>query len=125
VACSTWMDKAIGYACTLWCICIIAFCALVPEAHCQDQFVEPLSRDTRVRQDNLKLVNCGSSVNHQAAEQDGVLAEACTVEFKDGSHFAATLRYCATFEQCEGAGGKFKDILIRILRAKKKLEAKK
>jgi hypothetical protein len=125
MACPKVIDKVIGYGCTLWCIGIIAFCALLPEARCQEQFVEPLSKDVRVTQSNLKLVNCGSSLNPQPANQEAVLSEACTVEFKDGSQFAATLRYCGSFEQCEGAGGKFKDILIRVLRMKKKLEAKK
>jgi hypothetical protein len=120
------VDKVIGYACTLWCIGIIAFCALLPEAHCQEQFEGALARDARVTQSNLKFVNCGATINQQVQVKDAVLSEGCTVGFKDGSTFAAVLRYCETFEQCEGAGGKFKDIIIRILRAKKKdLQAKK
>jgi predicted RNA-binding protein with PIN domain len=119
------VDKTLGYACALGCICIVAFSALAPQAHSQEQFEERLSNDTRVTQTNLKLVNCGATVNHQADAKDVMLAESCTVVFNDGSTFAAAIRYCENFEQCEGAGGKFKDIVIRVLRARHKLEAKK
>jgi hypothetical protein len=123
MACPRFIDSVIGEACTWWCIGMVAFYVLSPAAHGQEQFLDSLANDTRVTQSNLKLVNCGSSINPEPADKGAVLSEACTVEFKDGSHFAATLRYCETFEQCEGAGGKFKDILIHVLRAKKKLEA--
>lgn len=127
MACLKFMDNTIGNACIWWCMGIIVLCSLTPAAGGQEQFVDSLSRDTRVTQSNLKVINCGSAVNPQAPDKTALLSEACTVEFNDGSRFAAMLRYCETFEQCEGAGGKFKDILIRILRAKKKapLEAKK
>jgi hypothetical protein len=118
------LDKVTGYACTLWCIAILAFCAVVPQSSCQEQFQGSLEKDGRVTSANLKVVNCRSAVNRQFAADDEVLSEGCTVTFKDGSTFDATLRYCRTFEQCEGAGGKFKDILIRVLRAKQKLQSK-
>ena len=127
MACFKLIENVIGNACTWWCIGIAAFSLLAPAASGQDQFVDSLAKDTRLTQSNLKVINCGSTINPQPADKSAVLSEACTVEFKDGSHFAATLRYCETFEQCEGAGGKFKDILIRILRMKKKgaVEARK
>lgn len=125
MACPKLVAKTLGYACTLWCLCIVAFCTLVPEAHCQEQFEERLTNDARITQANLKLVNCGATVNRQANAKEAVLAESCTVVFNDGSTFAAAIRYCGNFEQCEGAGGKFKDIVIRVLRARNKLEAKK
>ena len=123
MSCPRLIHSVVGVGVTRWCIEMVVFCVLLVAAHGQEQFVESLSKDARVTQSNLKLVNCASSVNQQASDEGAVLAEACTVEFKDGSRFSATLRYCPTFEQCEGAGGKFKDILIRVLRTKKKLEA--
>ncbi len=115
-------DK-INYA--LWCVSILICFALAPQLHGQEQFEGSLEKDVRVIQGNLKVVSCRSAINPQAVESEQRLSEGCTVQFKDGSEFAATLRYCKTFEQCEGAGGKFKDILIRVLRAKNKLEAKR
>jgi hypothetical protein len=124
MGCFRIIERVVGYACTLWCIAILAFCAVVPESHCQEQFERPLENDARVTSDNLKVVNCRSAINRQFASDNEVLSEGCTVTFKDGSTFDATLRYCRTFEQCEGAGGKFKDILIRVLRTKHKLQSK-
>ncbi len=102
----------------------LAFFAILPWLHGQEQFEGSLEKDSRVTQSNLKVVTCQTAI-HPLSAEDQVLSEGCTVQFKDGSDFAATLRFCKTFEQCEGAGGKFKDILIRILRSKNKLQAEK
>ena len=110
---------------TLWCASLLICFAFATQLQSQEQFEASLEKDVRVTPDNLKVVNCRSAIHAQAVESEQQLSEGCTVQFKDGSEFAATLRYCKTFEQCEGAGGKFKDILIRVLRSKKKLEAKK
>lgn len=123
MSCPRLIDSVTAVGVTWGCIGMVVFCVLLVAAHGQEQFAESLSKDARVTQSNLKLVNCASSVNQQASDEGALLSEACTVEFKDGSRFSATLRYCPTFEQCEGAGGKFKDILIRVLRTKKKREA--
>jgi hypothetical protein len=111
--------------CKLGCAGVLVWLAILPCLYGQEQFEESLEKDSRVTQSNLKVVTCQTAVHLWAAEEDQLLSEGCTVHFKDGSDFAATLRFCKTFEQCEGAGGKFKDILIRILRSKNKLQAEK
>lgn len=110
---------------TLWCVSLLICFAFATQLQAQEQFLASLEKDVRVTPENLKVVSCRSAIHIQAVESEQQLSEGCTVQFKDGSEFAATLRYCKTFEQCEGAGGKFKDILVRVLRAKKKLQAKK
>ena len=99
--------------------------AILPCVHGQEQFEESLEKNSRVTQSNMQVITCQTAIHPRASEEDQLLSEGCTVHFKDGSDFAATLRFCKTFEQCEGAGGKFKDILIRILRSKNKLQAAK
>jgi hypothetical protein len=127
MACSKLADTILGYAITTWCWLILAISLLAPTlAHCQDQFEKRLSDNPAVTFTNIKYVDCNSEAVKSPTDKDAVIAEKCAITFLDGAtQFQASLRYCANFEQCDAAGGKFKDILVKVLRVKKALIAKR
>ena len=71
---------------------------------------------------NIQELSCSSTYNRQPHDPDTMLYEYCTVLFKDGSSpFQATIIFCSNFETCDRAGGRFKDMLVRVLQQKNRI----
>ena len=85
----------------------------------QEQFEKPLQENEHMWHPNVKGVGCDTQVNKQPHDLDTALLVKCSILFADGSSaFSATLRFCPNFQSCDAAGGKFKDLVVGILKKK-------
>lgn len=85
----------------------------------QEQFEKSLQENEHLWHTNVKAVGCDTQFNKQPHDPDTALLVKCSIFFADGSpDFRATLRFCPNFQTCDAAGGKFKDIVIGILKKK-------
>jgi hypothetical protein len=83
----------------------------------QEQFVKSLQENEHLWHPNVKEIGCATQFNKQPHDPDTAVFVKCSIHFADQSpDFGATLRYCPDFQTCDAAGGKFKDIVIGILK---------
>jgi hypothetical protein len=83
----------------------------------QEHFVKSLQENEHLWHPNVKEIGCESQFNKQPHGPDAAVFVKCSIIFADQSpDFGATLRFCPNFQTCDAAGGKFKDIVIGILR---------
>ena len=83
----------------------------------QEQFMKSLEENEHLWHPNVKAVGCETQFNKQPHNQDTAVFVKCSIHFADRStDFGATLRFCPDFQTCDAAGGKFKDIVIGILK---------
>ena len=111
-------DCPVGRFAKIW----ISFCYLflfisASRAFGQEQFEKSLQENEHLWHSNVKSVGCETQFNRQPHDSDTALLVRCSILFADGSpDFRATLRFCPNFQTCDAAGGKFKDIVVGILR---------
>jgi hypothetical protein len=113
-------DFCIGYTVKGW-LTIIWLLIFLSGSHVfgQAQFQKSLEENQHLLYGNLGGIGCTSKVNPQPHDRDTALSVSCTIEFIDGTpEWSANLRFCSNFETCDAAGGKFKDMIIAILRKK-------
>lgn len=85
----------------------------------QEQFVKSLQENQHLWHPNVKQIGCETQFNKQPHDPDAAVFVKCSIFFADQSpDFRATLRFCPDFQTCDSAGGKFKDIVIEILKKK-------
>jgi|ERR1700688_195250 len=112
-------DTSVGRFATICITLFYVFALISGKAVSQEQFQSSLQENEHLWHANVKGVGCDTQFNRQPHNPDTALVVRCSILFADGSpDFRAALRFCPNFQTCDAAGGKFKDIVVAILRKK-------
>lgn len=111
---------SIGQFAKIWITLFYLFLFIsVSRAIGQEQFEKSLQENEHLWHANVKAIGCDTVSNKQPHDPGTALLVRCSILFANGSpDFRATLRFCPNFQTCDAAGGKFKDIIIGILKKK-------